>query len=108
MAYTYLIFAYSFSANQIGDEGTRALAESLKENTSLTTLNLHCKLDRVDCYLQLRRGMQLMAYTYLNVAYSFPANQIGVEGARALAESLKENTSLTTLNLACKLDRVDC
>ena len=28
-------------------------------------------------------------------------NEIGVEGARALSEALKANTTLTTLDLAC-------
>jgi len=57
------------TGNQIGDEGAATLAEALKHNTSLTTLDL--------------RG-----------------NRIGDEGAAMLAEAVQHNTSLTTLNLA--------
>ena len=36
------------SDNSIGDEGARALAESLKQNTTLTELNLESTSDLVD------------------------------------------------------------
>ena len=52
--------------NDIGAEGAAALADALKENTTLTAL-------------------------YLN------GNDIGAEGAAALVDALKENTTLTTL-----------
>jgi hypothetical protein len=52
--------------NQIGDAGAVALAEALRTNTSLTTLNLS-------------------------------GNQIGDAGAVALAIALRTNTSLTAL-----------
>ena len=35
-------FYTRFSGNGVGDEGARALAESLKQNTTLTQLNLEC------------------------------------------------------------------
>jgi hypothetical protein len=55
--------------NDIGDEGASALADALKVNTSVKTINLGC-------------------------------NRIGNEGAAALADALKENMSLTTIDLA--------
>ena len=32
-------------------------------------------------------------------------NRIGVEGAKAMSEMLKVNTTLTTLNLSCEEER---
>jgi hypothetical protein len=54
--------------NDIGDEGAKPLAEALKVNKTLTELDLW-------------------------------VNNIGAEGAKALAEALKINSSLTELNL---------
>ena len=58
------------SGNFIGAEGSCALAESLKQNTTLTQLDL-------------------------------AGDFLGTNGARALAESLKQNTTLTQLDLSC-------
>jgi len=54
--------------DNIGDEGAKAFAEALKTNNILMTLNL-------------------------------AGNKIGVEGAKAFAEALKNNNKLMTLNL---------
>ncbi|MBP9694279.1 MAG: hypothetical protein KBE16_06205 [Alphaproteobacteria bacterium] len=59
----------NLSSRNIGDEGARALAESLKVNGRLTSLVLY-------------------------------NNQIGDAGARALADALKENRTLTSLDLS--------
>jgi hypothetical protein len=59
----YLIY------KEIGDEGALALADALKVNKSLTSIDL--------CY-----------------------NKIGDEGASALADALKVNTSVTNIDLA--------
>ena len=59
----------TLASNNIGDEGAKAIADALKSNTSLTTIDL--------------RG-----------------NNIGDEGAKAIAEALKGNTSLTSINLS--------
>ena len=66
--------------NEIGQEGAPALAEVLKVNTSLQSLNLQA----VNKYIR-----------------------IGQAGAQALAEALKVNTSLQSLNLECnEIDQV--
>ena len=73
--------------NQIGNEGTSYLAESLKINSTLTSLNLYGKLFHLfEIISQLETG-----------------NQIGKEGTSYLAESLKVNSTLTSLNLSGKL-----
>ncbi len=67
--------------NQIGKEGAEALADALKTNSSLQTLNLSSEYYG-------RRGAA--------------ANQIGNEGAEALVDALKTNSSIQTLNLSCE------
>ena len=39
-SYLYSLLLYLYSDNSIGDEGAHALAESLKQNNTLTDLNL--------------------------------------------------------------------
>ena len=60
------------------DKGARHLAEALKLNSGLTTLNLDC---------------------------SGTGNMIGDEGAQHMAEALKMNSVLTTLNLGRGKDK---
>ena len=56
------------SGNNFGDEGTQSISESLKFNSTLTTLNLY-------------------------------GNYIGSSGTQSISESLKFNSNLTTLHL---------
>ena len=63
-----LINSLNLPGNKIGDDGAKAIAEALKENTSVTNLDLS-------------------------------SNAISDEGAKAIAEALKENTTITSLDL---------
>src|SRR3954468_954169 len=47
---------------------------------------------------------KLLAREKIKLIFSYSGNGIGSEGAQALAESLKENTTLTQLNLRCMSD----
>ena len=49
--------------------------------------------------MQLRDGIKLTICACLLIPCSFSGNNIGGEGASALAESLKQKTTLTDLNL---------
>ena len=53
----------------------------------------------MDLRLHVRGEIQLIICGY-------PGNSIGDEGARALAESLKQNTTITQLNL-CRYVRIE-
>jgi hypothetical protein len=73
------------TGNKIGDEGVIELAEALRANSTLTSLNLTRK------YLLLRAF----------ISFSFNTdNKIDIEGAIQLSAALKSNSSLTSLNLS--------
>ena len=76
--------------NQIGDEGAKTISESLKINTSLTTLYLWGD-DKIRN--ENERWNEKWNEKWIG-------NEIGYEGAKAISESLKNNTSLTKLDLA--------
>src|SRR5579859_5118575 len=82
------------SGNKIGSEGALALAESLKQNTTLTNLNL-------ESTSELSGLMFCMRVVILISGMFCLVNEIGYEGALALAESLKQNTTLANLILSC-------
>ena len=75
------------AANVLGDDGAFALVETVKVNTTLTTLDLSC----------LRHCFHCFGSTVNNANAD---NKIGLAGARALAEVLKFNTTLKTLDFS--------
>ncbi|KAF9536937.1 hypothetical protein EC957_009341 [Mortierella hygrophila] len=82
--------------NSIGSDGAKALAEALKTNSALTTLNLHNSSIGDDGAKALAEALKTnSALTTLNLHN----NSTGSDGAKALAEALKTNSALTTLNL---------
>ena len=76
--------------NKIGDEGTRALSETLKVNTTLQTLNLECVQQQQDNAKKLQNTTSNRRQT---------DNRIYDKSACELSEALKVNTTLVTLNL---------
>ena len=75
--------------NQIRNEGAKTISESLKINTSLTSLYLWSDEKIRKCKREKKRKWN----------DKWIGNQIRSEGAKAISESLKINTSLTELNL---------
>src|SRR5215475_11792097 len=87
-----------FSDNNIGDDGARSLAECLKQHSSLTELNLGGTSKSSGFYGN--DGIQRREVSMFGLTIRlFSDNNIGVDGARALAECLKQHSSLTELNL---------
>ena len=84
-----------WTVNEIGTEGASKISESLKINTTLTELNLSCDEIRNKNEEQKRKKKWR-----INKKKWWTANQIGAEGASSISESLKINTTLTTLNLS--------
>jgi hypothetical protein len=73
------------AGNDIGIEGVVKLAEALKSNTSLASLDLSCN--------NLMFG-SFSLYTGCN---------IGTKGVTKLSEALESNSSLNSLNLSCNV-----
>ncbi|GBG27966.1 NACHT, LRR and PYD domains-containing protein 1 [Hondaea fermentalgiana] len=87
----------SLQRNKFGDDGVTALANALKENTSLQKLALSRNLigdhgaTALANALKENTSLQDLALQW---------NEVGDDGATALANALKENTSLQKLNLS--------
>ncbi|KAF8982665.1 hypothetical protein BGZ46_000848 [Entomortierella lignicola] len=86
----------NLGSNSIGQEGALALSEALKTNTTLTTLDLRSNSISQEGALALSEALKTnTSLTTLNLG----SNSIGQEGVLALSEALKINTTLTTLGL---------
>src|SRR4051812_21503195 len=85
---------FPYLVNCLGSEGAQALAESLNQNTTLAQLELGSMLE-LSGFLYARMRQDQVDISHLG-------NNIGFEGAQALAESLKHNTTLIQLNLYSK------
>ena len=75
--------------NWIGEEGVKAMCETLKTNTTLQSLNLDCKNEKRGEKIE-KKGEEMQL---------FAGNEIGDDGAKAMCEMLKVNTTLISLNL---------
>ena len=66
--------------NEIGVEGSKAIADALKINSCLQSLNLYRNFRYLDVLMELD-------------------NRIGVKGSEAIADALKINSYLQSLHL---------
>jgi len=83
--------------HQIGDAGAAALAEALKVNKSLTTLDFSQNSIGDAGAAAIAEALNMnKSLTTLYIS----RNSIGDAGAAAIAEALKVNKSLTTLNVS--------
>ena len=93
------------SFNQIGIEGATKIAEVLKENHSLTNLDLIENQIGNEGATKIAKSLkENRSLTNLDLSQ----NQIGIEGATKIAEVLKENHSLTNLYLRHNENIGDC
>ncbi|KAG0196550.1 hypothetical protein BGX28_009996, partial [Mortierella sp. GBA30] len=84
------------SSNSIGENGAIALSEALKTNSTLTTLHLKRNSIGDNGAVALSEALNTNStVTTLNLSY----NSIGDNGAVALSETLKTNSTLTILDL---------
>ena len=90
------IQSLNLSYNKLGPEVDIALAEVLKTNTTLQTLNLEHNNFGPEGFLALAEALKIN--TTLQ-SLNLQSSKLGGEGALALAEALKTNTTLQTLNL---------
>ena len=82
-----------------GNEGAKAVASILKENSTIEVVDLS------ENYIIGVEGAKVIAEALKQNAslqkLYLSSNSIGAEGAKAIAEALKENRSLQKLNLQC-------
>jgi hypothetical protein len=83
--------------NNIGDEGVIAIAEALKVNAVVTTLSLGSNNIGDEGAIAIAEALKANAVVTI---LSLGGNSIGDEGAIAIAEALKVNVVVTTLDLA--------
>ena len=85
-----------FYRSNLGDDGTKALAEGLQYCSSLQTLSLEGNSIGADGAKALAEGLQHCSSLQ---TLHFVANSIGDDGAKALAGGLEHCSSLNTLDL---------
>ena len=88
--------ALHLKGNSIGDDGAKALAEGLQHCSSLQTLYLEWNSIGDDGAKALAEGLQHCSSLQ---ALHLEGNSIGDDGAKALAEGLQHCSSLQTLDL---------
>ena len=96
LKYNKSLTTLDLSDNRIGDDGATALGECLKYNKSLTTLDLSDNRIGDDGAAALG---ECLKYNKSLTTLDLSDNGIGDDGAAALGECLKYNKSLTTLDL---------
>ncbi|CAE7832700.1 NLRC3 [Symbiodinium sp. KB8] len=99
--------------NPIRDEGTEALAEALKVNESVTSIDFSAKItdDGARALAEVLRVNKSLVHMDMSQCAQDPydslsrinmmSNKMGSEGAKAFAALLKTNPSVTEINLAC-------
>ena len=80
--------------NKIGCEGAKTISETLKINTSLTSLILWSD-EKIRNVMREKNELEWKWWIIIG-------NEIGSEGAKTISETLKINTSLTELDLGCE------
>jgi len=79
----------------MGPDGTKALCDIIKFHGKLETL----KLGWCQVIFRLNHAFQFQAGSIMNQSVFFPLGQIGPKGAEYIADALKYNTTLSTLDL---------
>ena len=90
----------SLCSNNLGPAAGMALAEALKGNTTLTSLESAALPSNPLAHASRPHSMHVAAlarFTFLCRVRSLHYNNLGPEGGMALAEALKSNTTLKTL-----------
>jgi hypothetical protein len=101
------VHALNFNENELGDEGAEAVSQLLQNNTSITTLGLANNRIRKRGASWLSKALEHenSAVTGLDLG----SNEIGNNGALALAKALRTNKAMTSLDLrSCEIHLKGC
>ncbi|KAF9948443.1 hypothetical protein BGZ72_009648 [Mortierella alpina] len=91
------VVTLNLQRNSIGDDGTKALAEALKTNSTVASLNLESNKIGSDGAKALAEALKINSTV---ATLDLKVNSIGDDGAKALAKALKTNSSVATLMLS--------
>jgi hypothetical protein len=87
----------AISAYTLGIDGAKALADALKVNSTITSINLSNNNVGVDGAKALAAALKVNStITSINLSN----NNVGVDGAKALADALKDNSTITSISLS--------
>jgi hypothetical protein len=95
-----LVNANSLRSNDIGDEGARDIAEALKSKPTLKKLSCVLSLLLFLSFEFLQAvcwACSIFSPTFYERAHSLAENGISADGARAVADALKNNATLKEL-----------
>jgi Ran GTPase-activating protein (RanGAP) involved in mRNA processing and transport len=85
------------SYNNVGHNTAKAIAESLKTNTPLTTFMLNNTRMHSSEIVVIAKALKInQTLTTIDISY----NDLGYHGTKAIAETIEINTTLTTLNFS--------
>ncbi|KAF8949991.1 hypothetical protein BGZ46_004813, partial [Entomortierella lignicola] len=93
--------SFEIHPRSLDDKELQIIAEMLKTNCNLTTLNLGLSQTELKTKFQLSKPFKKRSFVPLpgEYAMSFKTLLIGENGAQVLSEALKTNSILTTLHL---------
>ena len=95
----FVLKSLCLNCNPLGDEGIAALADGLRWNGYLE--KLHVQYCGIGCYGVGALAQDVIANDYCRLTdLSLKGNELEPEGVAAIADSLKENRTLTAINLA--------
>ena len=89
--------ALDLSHKKVGDDNVKELSEALKNNRTLTSLNLNDNKIEAGA----KDLIKVIKYIRTLISLNLRNNKIGDLGAIKLSQVLRHNTNLTTLNLRC-------
>ena len=95
----FVLKILNLNCNPLGDEGVAALADGLRWNGFLEVL--HLQYCGIGCYGAGALAQDVVANDYCRLTdLNLKGNELEPEGVAAIADSLKQNTTLTALSLA--------
>jgi hypothetical protein len=86
----------AIDAHTLGIDGVKALADALKVNSTITSINLSYNNVDVDGAKALADALKVNS-TITSIDLS--DNNVGDDGAKALADAIKVNSTITSINL---------
>jgi len=95
----FVLKKLNLNCNPLGDEGIAALADGLRWNGYLETL--HVQYCGIGCYGAGALAQDVIGNDYCRLTdLSLKGNELEPEGVASIADSLKQNITITSLNLA--------